>query len=487
MRRYIMLICCGVNVFGLTMLSGCMVGPKYSRPETAAETSEGYHYAGAYSQDVNDLPEVNRWWERFGDEITCELVEDALKRNYDLKATAARVLQAQAALAESKGRRLPDVSYNFLRSRDKRSFNFGGSGRFSALTTTYSQDFTVNYVLDLFGKLRHAQRSSWDELLSAKANEQAVINALIANVINARVEIATIQRRLEIARANTKSRQETLDIVERRYSRGLVSPLDVRLARENLAAAKAVEPRIELSLITAQTGLDVLLGRDPGSSPILPETLADLPDLAPVPVGLPASLLDRRPDLVAAESALRAENERIGVSIAQLFPDLTLTGVYGRNADDMSDLWISDTEIYSAIFRLAQPVFKGGQLVAQVDASKARYAELAANYSGAVLGAMKEVEDALIGEKLRQVELKDVRITFSEALAAESLARSRYQSGLEKIITVLEAERRRRNAENTLAILKGQIWSTRVNLFLALGGDWVTEPQQDKEQGHSHD
>ena len=261
----------------------------------------------------------------------------------------------------------------------------------------------------------------------------------------------------------------------------------MRLARENRAAAKAVEPRIELSLITAQTGLDVLLGRSPGSSPILPETLPDLPDLEPVPVGLPASLLDRRPDLIAAESALRAENERIGVSIAQLYPDLTLTGIYGRNADNLSDLWINETEIYSAILRLAQPVFKGGQLLARVDASKARYAELAANYSGAVLGAMKEVEDALIGEKFRQMELKNVRIALSEALAAEALARSRYQGGLEKIITVLEAERRRRNAENALAVLKGQIWTTRVNLFLALGGDWVTEPQQPKEQEYAHD
>lgn len=475
-----MSICCAVNVFGLTMLPGCMVGPKYSRPETAADTEEGYYYAGKHGQDVNDLPEIDRWWKRFGDDTTSELVQRALEQNYDLKAAAARVLQAQAALAESKGRRLPDITYNFLGSRDKRTINFG-TGRFSALTTTYSQDFTANYVLDLFGKLKHAERASWEDLLSTKADEQALINTLIASVIRTRVNIATIQRRLNIARAITESRQETLDIVERRYNQGLTSPLDVRLARENLASAKAAEPRIELSLIEAQTGLDTLLGRRPGSSRILPETLPDLPDLEPVPVGLPASLLDRRPDLVAAEAGLRAANERTGVSVAQLYPDLTLTGAYGRTSDRFRDLWISETEVYSAIFRLAQPIFKGGQLRAQVDASKARFAELAANYAGAVLGALKEVEDALIGEELLQAELKETRTTLSEATAAEALARSRYQLGLEKIITVLESERRRRNAENALAILKGQIWTTRVNLFLALGGDWVTEPQQQNE------
>jgi len=293
------------------------------------------------------------------------------------------VLQAQAALTEVRGRQLPDVSYNLGRDRSKRSFNFGGlggGGRFSVMSTTWSQGISVTYILDLFGKLRRSGRAAWAEVLAAEANEQVLINSMVATVINARVNIATIGRRLAIARSNTESRQRTLEIVERRYEQGLVGPVDIRLSRENLAASKALEPVIELSLITARHALDVLLAHRPGSSDELPQTLADLPDLGPVPIGLPAFLLDRRPDVRAAEFSLRAANERIGVSIAQLFPDLTLTGNYGFSADTIEDIFQQDeTEMYSAIFRLAQPIFKGGQLRAQIDSAEGQLCRHSSN------------------------------------------------------------------------------------------------------------
>jgi NodT family efflux transporter outer membrane factor (OMF) lipoprotein len=481
MKKKLVSICWLLFALSITMFAGCMVGPKYYRPETAADTSEGYFHHGEHRQDINDFADVDRWWQRFGDQTTMLLVREALENNYNLKAAAARVLQARAGLAEVRGRQLPEVSYNLSRDRSKRSFNFGGGGRFSVMSTTFAQDVSIAYILDLFGKLRHSERAAWADMLAAESNEQTLINSMIATVIKARVDIATIQRRLAIAKANTESRRNTLEIVERRYGEGLVGPVDVRLARENLEASKAAEPAIELSLITAQHALDVVLARRPGASEPLPETLADLPDLESVPIGLPASLLDRRPDVVAAELSLKAANEQIGVSIAQLYPDLTLTANVGRSADRWRDIWIDETEIYSAILRLAQPIFKGGQLLARIDAAEARYTELAANYANTVLTALKEVEDALITEQLLQVQLKHVQIRLTEALAAENLSRQRYQRGVEGILTVLESERRRRMAEDELAILKGRIWTTRVNLFLALGGDWDYQEQSEEQ------
>jgi len=458
------------------MFAGCMVGPDYSRPKTAAETSEGYFNAGTNDEDVNDFTAVDRWWESFGDPVTADMVREALANNYDLKAAAARVLQAQAAFAETRGLQWPDVSYNLNRDRSKRSFNFGGfagGGRFTVMSTTWSHDITANYILDFFGKLKRSEQAAWADMLSAGTNEQVLINSIIASVVNARINIAILQRRLAIARANTESRQKTLEIVERRYAQGLVGPVDIRLARENLAASKALEPSIELSLITARHALDVLLAHRPGSSDDLPETLAELPQLESVPIGLPASLLDRRPDIKAAEFALQAANERVGVSIAQLYPDLTLTGNYGYSGDKMEEIFKYDyTEMYAGIMRLAQPIFKGGQIQAQIDAAKARYEEQAANYAGTVLNAIREVEDALITEQMLQVQLEQSQIRLTEAKSAESLSRQRYQSGVEGILAVLETERRSRMAEEELTILKGQIWASRVNLYLALGGDW---------------
>ena len=464
------------------MYAGCMVGPDYSRPETPAETSGSYFHAGANRQDVNDFTDADRWWDRFGDPNTAELVRQALANNYDLKAAAARVLQAQALFAEMRGRQWPDISFNLSRDRSKRSINLGtgpfGGGRFSVMSTTWTQDFSVNYILDLFGKLKHSERAAWADMLASEASEQALTNSIIAGVINSRINIATIQRRLSIARANTESRQSTREIVERRYAQGLVGPVDIRLARENLAASQAAEPAVELSLITAHHALDVLLARPPGSSKNLPETLEDLPDLEPVPIGVPARLLDRRPDVKAAEMALRSANERIGVSIARLFPDLTLTASYGASGDEWRDIWKNYSETYALLMRLSQPVFRGGQILAQIDAAKARYSELAANYAGTVLTAMREVEDALVSEQMLQKQLQHTEDRFQQAKAAEELSRQRYQQGLTGFLVVLETERRRRIAEEQLTILKGRIWTTRVNLYLALGGDWNKQEEE---------
>ena len=192
-----------------------------------------------------------------------------------------------------------------------------------------------------------------------------------------------------------------------------------------------------------------------------------------MPIGLPASLLDRRPDVRAAELMLRAANERIGVSIAQLYPDLTIIGTFGYSGDTVEEIFQQDeTEMYAAIMSLAQPIFRGGQIRAQIDAAEARYAELAANYAGTVLAAMREVEDALITGQMLQNQLKHAQVRFREAGAAESLSKQRYERGVEGILTVLVSERSRRIAEQEVIVLKGQIWTNRVNLFLALGGDW---------------
>ncbi|MEJ2649065.1 MAG: TolC family protein [Sedimentisphaerales bacterium] len=231
-------------------------------------------------------------------------------------------------------------------------------------------------------------------------------------------------------------------------------------------------------MITSRNALDVMLARTPGTSESLPETLEAMPQLENIPIGLPASLLDRRPDLKAAEFTLVAANERIGVSISQLFPDMGLTGTFGYTGDTIEEIFKYDyTEMYSQIVRLAQPIFRGGQLRAQIKAAEARSEELAANYAGVVLNAIREVEDALITEQKLSEQLEQAQVQLTEAKAAEDLSRQRYENGVEGILTVLESERRSRASEEQLIILQGQIWASRVNLHLALGGDWAEDQE----------
>ncbi len=469
-------------IFGLATSFGCTVGPKYSRPQTPADTNETFYHSANHITDLNSISDNYKWWLRFADLATSSLVEDALQSNFDLKVAAARLLHAQAQYRQATGATLPQVSYNLQRSRNKSSYNFG-TGRISGLTTTFQQAISVNYALDLFGKLKHSKRAAWGNILSASETQNALIHSLIANVINARINIAVLQRRRDLAEANTKSLQKTLNIVKTRYNKGLVGSVDLRLARENVAAAQVAEPQIQLSLAQAYHTLDILLGRKPGNTKQLPKTLSDLPDLSPIPVGMPASLLDRRPDVRVAEINLKAANEQIGVSIAQLYPDLTLTANWGRSADRWRDIWVGETEIYSLVTQFAQPIFAGGQLQAGVDAARARYSELAATYAKTVLTAIKEVEDALVSEELLKEQLNYAQLRVKEARQAEQLSRERYKSGVANILTVLESERRRRTAEDQLAVLKGNIWTTRVNLFLALGGDWIHKKSVGNQKG----
>ena len=146
---------------------GCMVGPDYSRPETVAETETDYFYLGRHSEDVNDV-RYYEWWKRFDDHTINEFVTEMMINNYDLKAAGARLLQAKAAFTEVTGRQLPQVSYNFSRSRGKTSFNFGGAGRFSNLSTAFTQDISIGYALDIFGKLKRAERAAWSDILSSQ-------------------------------------------------------------------------------------------------------------------------------------------------------------------------------------------------------------------------------------------------------------------------------------------------------------------------------
>jgi multidrug efflux system outer membrane protein len=464
--------------------AGCMVGPKYERPETIAQQAESFVNAPKQPTDVNEVKGPGEWWKRFGDPVTADLVTRALERNYDLKAAAAGVLQAQAALGVAKGQQWPSVSYNLTGTRTKQYLAFfentGDTALpfdipISSLNSIWSQDLTVTYLVDFFGRLRRAQRAAWADLLAADTSRQAVVHSVIASVIQTRVNIATLQRQLDIAQVNIQSWERTLEITEQRYQAGVIGPVDVQLARTNLEAARAQEPLIRQSLALAAHALDVLLARQPGASSVLPETLPDLPQLERVPLEVPAALLDRRPDVKAAEFQLMAANERIGVSIAQLYPDLALTASYGFSSGTWEGIWDFDKqhEIYSGVMALSAPVFRGGSLRAQVRAAKARFEQLAAQYAATVLNAMREVENALVSERAFQEQLEHVVLEVREARAGEELAQQRYEQGVESILTVLEAQRQYRVAEERLAILKGQIWIARINLHLALGGDWV--------------
>jgi len=463
-------------IAGLVAVGGCTLGPEPERPVTAADVSDTYAHAAA--QDATELPDVSPWWQTFGDETTTKLVDLALANNTDLQAAVARVLEAEAGLKKAGGARLPQVGYGAGAQRQKMSFVLPGAGRREIYSTTYSYDFNIAWQADLFGRLKRTQQASWATLLSEEAAREAVVHTVVALVVRSRVQIAILERAVAITEEITTSWSSTLKTVERRYRSGLADAVDLHLARENLASAQAAGVVIEGQLEQARLALDVLVGRRPGSGTKLPDTLAELPSLDPVPLGLPAELLDRRPDLRQAEMRLAAATYGVGAAIANLYPDLSLTGSAGVRSDTVSDIISIDGLVYNAVANLVGPIFTGGQRRADVDAARARSDQAIANYAGAVLQALREVEDALVLGDSSERNLDFTRERVSEARAADRLAKERYQRGVASMLTVLETERRLRLAEQAIITATADVWNARIDLFLALGGDWNTEPTE---------
>ncbi|MCG6948007.1 MAG: TolC family protein [Acidobacteria bacterium] len=462
----------GVGI-ALLLAVGCTLGPDPERPATAADVSDGFvHASGA---DAKPLPEVTPWWQEFGDETTTVLVELALANNPDLRAAAARVLEAEAGLRRAGGAMWPQVGYGAGGTRQKMSFVLPGTGRREIFSTTYSYDLNVSWQADFFGRLKRTRQASWASLLAEEASREAVIHSVVGAVVRARVLVATAGWALDINRDITESWQSTLSTVERRYRAGIADAVEVHLARENLASARASEAVIAAQLEQAKLALDVLVGRRPGSGGDLPDTLPRLPSLDPVPVGLPAQLLDRRPDLRQAEMQLAAATYGVGAAIATLYPDLSLTGSAGGRSDTLADLTSVDGIVYNAIASLVGPIFSGGQRRADVDAARARAEQATALYAGAVLNALRDVEEALVLSEAsqRNREFSDQRV--EEARAADRLAKERYQRGVGGLLTVLETERRLRLAEQANLAATADVWSSRIDLFLSLGGDWSTD------------
>lgn len=456
------------------LATGCTLGPDPGRPITVVDQADSFANAPAEARPAESpLETVEPWWRSFADPATAELVEQALSANTDLRAAAARVLEARAQLRGSRGAFWPQVSAGAGANRTKNSFVLPNVGRVNTFATTYSTSLDVAYQVDLYGRLRRTNEAAWADLLGQEAARETIVHSVIAEVVRARVQLSTLTRAVDVARATRDSWAETLETTERRYNSGLNGALDVRLARENLASADANRVLAEQRLAQSRLGLDVLLGRRPGTGEVPEELLTPLPELGPVPLGLPAELLDRRPDLRQAEMRFAAATSRIGVAMASLFPTLSLSGSLGTNSDSLSDLLSSETLIYNLVANLAAPIFNGGQRRAEVEAARARAEQAAAEYAGSILRALREVEDALVRDRAAQQRLAHLDTRAQEARAARKIAESRYRRGVLPLLQLLETERRLRLAENELVAAQGEIWSHRIDLYLALGGDWI--------------
>jgi multidrug efflux system outer membrane protein len=471
MKHWICLFSLALILF--TGLIGCInLGPDYQRPDLDIEIPESYQ--NDQSEQTANPVIADRWWQDFGDAELNVLVEAVLKRNWDLKQAAARIIEARSQYVQVSADRWPQVGFDY--DWDKRRFGGVNIGRGQTITT-HQLIFPALFEIDLWSRLAKASKAAWDDILVDEENRRTLAQTLVAETINLYLQIEAVERRLQIAEQSIEAFKRSLQFVETRYRRGLISVLDVRQARRILAGAETRVPELQQQLGVSQQQLSVLLGRYPKTQParLQPEDYYRRPD--PVPTGLPSTLLLRRPDIRAAEARLEALTQRIGSAKAARFPAITLTGSYGWNADGKDRLFNSDSVIWNFSRGVVQPLMDAGRLKARQRGVEAQYRQAVSDYADTVLNAFAEVEGALLIRK-KQLERRQRELRFlEEARATQRVAQNRYLRGLVQYLDVLNAQQTRFTAEDNLALVDLNILSNRVNLHRALGGSWaVPEP-----------
>ncbi|HFD12784.1 MAG TPA: efflux transporter outer membrane subunit, partial [Crenotrichaceae bacterium] len=347
-------------LIGLSILfTGCSMVTDYQRSEQQQLVTQPYLQAPENTRQASTAGAQIEWWHQFNDQHINQLVEQALQHNQDLKLAVANMLESQALLDSAFAGFWPSLSLSYAPRRNfiSTSTRFTGNGGGGFVSNTSSGDFStrhsvtlsMSWQLDLFGRLRHAHSAAKADLAALEKDRQSITNTLIANVLRQYVELVMTAQRLDVARQIVASRQLTLEAVERRYRRGVTSAsaVDVRLARENLLSAQASQTALTLDVELASHALDTLLGQTPVARNVDDSVLAKLPALNEQITGIPLQLLDHRPDLNAAEFRAIASNQRIGVALADLYPDLTLTGRLGTNTNSLSQFFSLDNLIAS--------------------------------------------------------------------------------------------------------------------------------------------
>ncbi len=458
----------------VVLLAGCVVGPDYQQPDTAADA--------VFSGIVDESPMLaanaaidERWWERFNDPTLSGLVDEAIATNTDIRAATARVAEAQAMrrVALAHTRPAADASAAASRSNLSEAGNLppGAPVLFSLFDTSLS----ASWEPDFFGRLRRRVEAA-DARLDAEIEERRnVLLVVLSELTLNYADLRTAQDQYALAVENTEVARKTLELAELLHQNDLAGELDLVRARADLTELQAAQADFEAAEHAAAARVAVLVGSEAGDSIARLKTRSEHELAAPrIPVGLASDLLARRPDVRAVERRLAAASADIGAELAERLPSFSLTGGLGSQATDLSDLFSGPGETWDIAGVLGWPLFDGGRRRALVDAAESRYEALRAEYDGVVLAALGDVEAAFASYVFANRERATLEIARNDRQRALELARLRYEAELEDMFPLLDAQRRLLALETSIAAAARAEIVAAINVYRALGGGWST-------------
>jgi outer membrane protein, multidrug efflux system len=465
----------------LVVVAACSLAPKYVRPtldvpdafkETTASAPEG---SWKVAQPAEQSPR-GEWWTVFSDLTLNDLEHQAADANQDLKSAAARVKEARALNQTTRSERVPAIGAGFGPTLERQSpaSQFLPDSQNVSRQTLWRSQVSASYEVDLFGRVSDSVEASNATVAQSEALFRSLQLALQADVAENYFKLRELDAEISVYQGTVGLREQTLDLVQRRYVEGDISELDVSRAKSELATARSDKLSVVRLRAASEHALAVLLGKTPASFSMKADPLTPL--TVDIPPGLPSTLLERRPDIAAAEYAMQAANARIGVAKSAYFPSLFLTGSAGFESATIGDLFNWSTRAFLlgplAGTALTIPLFDGGRRKGTLNDARAAYEESASTYRQDVLIAFREVEDSLADLRILKVQIGTQAEAVRASTRAAQLSTAQYSEGAINYLDVIDSQRTVLSSQLSQTQLNGIHMVATVQLIRALGGGW---------------
>lgn len=449
------------SLVAVAISTACSMGPAYRRPTIQMPPSFGRAVEeDALSADLG-------WWEIVNDDAVLKgFVLEALDNNRDLKIAVSRVEEYRAVAGINHLGPNLDLTGNATRQRGM----VAGAGPNTVIGNSFSTSLSMNWELDLWGRIRRSQESAEAQYLASSEGQRAVFLSLIGDVVGGYYQLRSLDMKLETARRTVETRKRSLALVQSRMTGGVGDKLEASQAASALALAEVAVPQLEQAVHSQENRLNLLLGRAPG--PVARGTALQAVPLKLIAPGLPSSLLERRPDVRQSEAQLRAANAQVGVATANLFPSLSLTGNLGFQSAELSDLSRAGQRSWSLGGGLFAPIFHGKELRNQRRATVARWEQARSAYERTVLAALGDTSNALMAVAKSREIVKAQEQGLKSMREAERIAQMRFEGGVSPYLEVLDAQRQLFSAEFSFAEALYDQQRSVVYLYMALGGGW---------------
>lgn len=452
------------------LVSGCARGPDFTAPEIDMPNE----WSEDHESSVAPAPSVDpKWWKTaFQDPYLDQLIEEALGQNLTLRSAGIRVLQAQQLLAIAVGYQFPQQQeLSGSASRQKQS---------TQTFNNYNLGFNVGWEIDFWGRFSRQVESSSADLDAAVAGYDGVVISLVAQVAQTYILIRTYQDQLDVIIENIRLQEESLKIARAKADAGDVSELDLSQGESLLYSTRASLAKLEIPLQQAKNSLAVLLGKPPQDINRLLVENGDIPTVREkIALGMPQDLIRRRPDLRAAESLLASQCYQIGVSIAELYPHLSIGGSIGTSGSNTNELFRTGSETWSIAGAFSWNIFNYGRLTSNVRLQDALFQQLLVDYYESVLQAQAEVENTIVAHLKSQEQLVSYDLAEKAAQSAVNISTAQYQQGLVPYDTVINTLIAHLNQQNQLTTVRGDVSTSLVQVFKSLGGGWEIREDRD--------